>query len=450
MLDPAGIGKVSFIDSFTYYFISIAEFGIVVYGMREIARLKNDPEKRSKLVSELLTLHLLSSFITLLLYLVSVYFIWNKIDDIRLLLFSLSFLLVNFFACEWYFLGMEQFKFITMRSLITRGLGLLSIFVLITNPDDYYIYYAIIAGSAIVTSLWNNYLLFSELKIRFTKVNWKKHVPHTMITYSISLVYGVTLMLDTVFLGLISSATVVGWYAFSMKIVRISTGVLTDTLLVFFPRIVFLLQEKNYSEVQILISKNLQLIILFSLPLGAGLFLLSGELVTVFLGAQFIPAADNLKILAFYPLIKAYNLFLSKQILISHNKEILYLKSLVAGSLIFVVLTFILSSRLADQGACYAILAGEFSILLFNLYYVKRIAPMLQVFQWKSFFQGLTGAILFIPIIFLLKLSGFSETVFLISSVIICFMTYMLFQTYIIKNSFMLLLKQAVKKKGFN
>src|SRR5688572_12230577 len=98
-------------DSFTYYFISIAEFGIVVYGIREVARLRDNAERRFKLVVELLTLHAISSAFSLLLYFISVAFVWDKIQDVRLLLFSLSFLLVNFFACEWYFLGMEEFKY---------------------------------------------------------------------------------------------------------------------------------------------------------------------------------------------------------------------------------------------------------------------------------------------------------------------------------------------------
>lgn len=75
VLDPAGIGEVSFIDSFTFYFISIAEFGIVVYGMREVARLKNEPVEKEKLVSELLFLHIISSSVTLVLYAIAVFYL---------------------------------------------------------------------------------------------------------------------------------------------------------------------------------------------------------------------------------------------------------------------------------------------------------------------------------------------------------------------------------------
>ena len=126
VLDPAGIGKVSFIDSLTYYFITISEFGIVVYGMREVARVRQNKTALEKLVSELMSLHLLSSSVSILIYAVTIFFLWSKINDARLILFSISFLMVNAFACEWYYYGTEQFRFITSRSIITRLCGLIS------------------------------------------------------------------------------------------------------------------------------------------------------------------------------------------------------------------------------------------------------------------------------------------------------------------------------------
>ena len=147
----------------TYYFIAVAEFGIVVYGIREVARVKHDRQKLQQLVSELLILHIITSCFSLVLYCIAVAVLWNKVDDIRLVLFSLSFLIVNFFACEWYFWGLERFRYITIRSLITRVLGLISLFILVKKPQDYYIYYAIIVISAIANITWNSVSLFREL-----------------------------------------------------------------------------------------------------------------------------------------------------------------------------------------------------------------------------------------------------------------------------------------------
>lgn len=448
VLTPAGIGEVSFIDSFTFYFISIAEFGIVVYGMREVARLKNESEEKYKLVSELIFLHIISSTVTLIFYAASVFFIWNKIHDTRILYFSLAYLLVNFFACEWYFLGMERFRYITFRSVSSRLLGLLCIYILIKQPRDYFLYYAIIASSAILNSVWNIYILFKEVPISFRQLDWKRHIPKLKITYFISLVYGITLILDNVLLRIVSTASAVGYYAFSVKIVRISTTLLSDSLQVFFPRIVAFLKEENHEQVQLMITRNLQLLILFSVPICAGVFLLAEPLVVTFLGNQFIPATDNLRILAIFPLLKSYNHFLSKQVLISHNRERLYLNSLIITSLVFVVLMLVLSYQYADSGASCAIMLAEVLLLLINFYYVRKTSLHLNVFDTRTFVDALIGASLFIPIIYVVRNLVSSPLGILVISISACLVIYIGVQTYVIRNRFMLTLKGIIVRRG--
>ena len=253
ILNPEGIGKVSFIDSFTYYFVSIAEFGIMLHGIREVAKERSNDKRLSQLVSELITLHVITSSCTLILFAIGVFILWNKIGDVRVIFFSVSFLIVNAFTCEWYFLGTEKFSFITLRFLTARLLGLASIFLLVKRPDDYYIYYAIITGSAIVSHVWNYAILFREVRFSLRKVNWKKHLKFVWIIYLNNLFYSVPLMLDNVLLRLVNTASVVGLYAFSIKTVRVGAALITDSFLVFFPRVVSLAEtsmkiscNKNY------------------------------------------------------------------------------------------------------------------------------------------------------------------------------------------------------------
>jgi O-antigen/teichoic acid export membrane protein len=452
-LDPDGIGRVGFIDSFTYYFITIAEFGIMVYGIRAVARVRHDKERLPKLVSELMALHVVSSSLALVLYIISVYSVWEKINDVRLLMFSLSFLLVNFFACEWYFLGMEEFKYITMRSLLTRIAGMVCIFLLINEREDYYIYYGIISCAAIVNSVWNNIILFRKLPISFRKVQWWKHIRYTWVTFLISLTYSVTLLLDNVLLRLMSTDAAVGYYSFSMKMAKTAALLLTDALLVFFPRIVSFIQEDKREQLNSIVLRTVQLIIVIAVPVCTGLFLLSHELVMVFLGEKFLPAVNNLRILSFFPILRGYNLFLSKQVLIPYNKERLYLISLACGAALFIPLTLVLSYLYADIGACYALLGAELLTLSLNYNYAKRTDPLLSLFDQKGFFQCLVCAALFFPVIMLLRFWLESSLVIIITSIAICATLYFASLTFVFRNEFASIVKMNVLrqfKKSFS
>lgn len=445
VLDPEGIGRVSFIDSLTYYFIVIAEFGIVVHGTREVSRARQDAAQLRKTVSELLALHVITSSCALLLYGITVYVCWQKIQDVRLLLFSFSFLLVNFFACEWYFWGQERFRYITIRSLITRLLGLASVFVLVKQPGDYYLYYGIIACAAIGNWIWNIYTLFREVPVSFKLVNWKRHVPYTSVIFLLSLFSGITLLLDNVLLGIVSTTAAVGLYAFSIKIVRIGSALLTDMFLVLYPRTVALLQEQNMAAVQQAVLKSVQLIILLAIPAGMGIFLLAHPLVQLFLGDKFYAVGDNLKIIALLPFIKAYGILLSKQVLIANNKEKLYLRSVLAGGVLFIVSTLVLSYAYQDRGACIAIMLAELVVMAGNYYYARQTAPSLLLFDWRCAGQAVAGSLLFIPVVLLIETMTTSPAVVLITSITICFPLYFLFQLLILRNAFV----RSVYKGGW-
>src|SRR4029078_12209348 len=168
--------------------------------------------------------------------------------------------------------------------------------------------------------------------------NWRRQIKYTWVTWLISLFYSITLVLDSVLLRLVAAASAVGLYAFSIKIVRISSSILTDMFLVLFPRTVTLLKQNKTNEAQQTILKSVQIITLLAIPAGVGMFLLAEPFAEVFLGKSFLPVAENLRILAALRFIKAYSLFLSKQRLVSFDKERLYLRSLMTGSIIFVAL----------------------------------------------------------------------------------------------------------------
>lgn len=442
VLSPEGIGKVSFIDSFTYYFICIAESGIAIYGFREVAKLSRKPEERDKLVSELLSLHLLTSLVTMALYAILITVLWQKVQDPRLVWFSISFLLVNSFACEWYFKGMERFRYITLRSLITRVLGLLSIFLLVKQPEDYYLYYGIMVAASIANLVWNNMVLFREVKLRFRNIRWKQHLQYTSVIYAISLVYSISLMLDNVLLRLVSTAAVVGIYAFAAKIVRMIAVLFTDTITVIFPRIIALQTEGSEERMKGLMQKNLQLLVFFTVPASIGIGLSAGPLVRLFLGAQFEEAISCVQILAAFPLLKSLSIFYCNQVLIAHHKEKLALRSLLIGNLAFIPLTLVLSYEWQYLGAAIALLFSELLVLVAAYWLASKHFPELRFSNPIIFIHALLGSVLFVPVFWLLNKSGLSDWLILLTGVPLCALLYICAQFFVLKNGFALGLRQ--------
>ena len=134
VIEPVGIGKVSFVESICRYAMLIAALGIPIYGVREVAKLKDDKAKLSQLCSELITIHFISSFLISLLYLIIVSSTNQLSEHLNFYLIVLIMIFSNVFSIEWYFQGIGDFKFITIRTLIVRIVTTILVFF-IFNPN---------------------------------------------------------------------------------------------------------------------------------------------------------------------------------------------------------------------------------------------------------------------------------------------------------------------------
>jgi len=258
-------------------------------------------------------------------------------------------------------------------------------------------------------------------------------------------------MLDNVLLGLVSAAAFVGFYAFGIKLVRLSSTALTDTLLVFFPHAVSLLHQQEKQKFQKAILRNIQLLNLFSIPIGAGMFLLSNEITSVIFGAAFMPVAIDIRILCIVPFLRCYNLFLSKQVLIAYDKERLYVRSLLASGVVFVCATLVLSFWYKDVGASISMVIYESLLVALNYYYAKKTDASLQVFDWLSVLHALFGSLLFIPIVVLFRRWLETDALILALTIGSCCIVYLLFQLFVLRNEFMISLRTwSVQYLGFS
>jgi len=446
VLAPAGIGKVSFIDSLTWYFITFAEFGIITYGIREIAKSPDDPGFLKKLTAELLLLHMITSGVVLVAYVPVVFLLWHKIGDIRLLLFSLSFFVVNFFSCEWYFMGLERFRFVAVRNLTTRVLGLISIFVLITKQSDYYIYYGIITAAATANLLWNTFTLLKEVPLSFRHVNWKKHLRPVFVVFQVTILFSATLWLDNILLGFLGGAVALGYYTFAAKVIRVSGSLITDSMYVLFPRMVSLLQHESQERFA---NTNLQSIRLFTtlaIPLSVGMFLLAEPFTALYFGPAFSRVFIDIKILALYPFIKCYSLYLTKQMLQPFGHDKLVVKGLLAGVIVLVISMAILCPFWQDAGASVSLILSELVIAAYFTWWLRKRYAHIQLFDFITLLQAAGTSLLFIPIVFITQRMGIHTLPQFFVMVLACIIVYFVVQLAVCRNKLLLQIYQSALK----
>ena len=136
VLLPEGIGKVDFANSIISYFILFTALGIPTYGIREIARVRDNVEERSKTVWELTIVLVVSVLIGYLVYIPTIYLVPQFKTELLLFFIVSPTLFLSDFSYEWFFQGIEDQTYITIRFLIIKILQVISIFFFVRDSTD--------------------------------------------------------------------------------------------------------------------------------------------------------------------------------------------------------------------------------------------------------------------------------------------------------------------------
>ena len=155
VLGVNNIGICNFVDSIVQYFIYFSMMGIATIGIREIARTKCNKEELSKTFNNLLAINLISTAIAIFVLLLCVVLVPQLQEHKSLFLIGAAKVLANTLLIEWLFKGLEEFKYITLRSVLIRALYVCAVLLLVKTPDDYILYFFLTSFMVIVNAVVN-------------------------------------------------------------------------------------------------------------------------------------------------------------------------------------------------------------------------------------------------------------------------------------------------------
>lgn len=403
ILGPEGIGKVSFATSFVSYFILLASIGIPLYGIREIARVRDDEKKLSELTQELFIMHIITSIIISIIFIV-VIFLNGKISDEKTLFFIVSFsIMLTTLGMEWFYQGLEQYSYITVRSIIFSTISTIAVFLFIHQRGDYIISAAIGVFASLGSSVLNFYnarkILFAKRTVPW---NFKRHIRPMAMVYLMNFIISIYIQLDTVMLGFMSSAKNVGYYASGLKINKMLLALVTSLGGVLLPRLSYYIANDLKNDFNRVLKRSFEIIWILCLPIVAALMLLSKEIIVLFAGYQYLPASICIIITAPVILFIGLTNIFGIQILypLGRDKEVVY--SVAAGAIFAFVLNLLLIPYLAHVGAAIATLISELIVLIVQIVLISKEYRVLMPF--KTILKYLIATVGLILMIILVKL----------------------------------------------
>lgn len=447
VLGVHNLGICNFVDSIIQYFILFSFLGMQTMASREIAKVNGDKQKLNETFSGLLTLNILTTIVVLCIFFSLIFFV-PKFYEYRLLLFIGSAkILANTFLVEWFFVGTENFKYVTIRTIIIRSLYVLSIFLWVNDSSDYVLYFTLSILMFVCNAIVNIYNAYKQIDITFESINIHRFVKSFLILGLYQILTSMYTSFNVAFLGFVAGETDVGYYTVSSKIFAILLGAFTAFTSVMLPRMSSIIEHRRYGEFKQKISASIDALLCFSMPIITIVLIFAPIIIRIIAGIGYEDSILLLRMMVPLMLIIGYEQILVLQVLTPMNKDQAILINSIIGALVGVLCNVFFVPHYGKVGSAIAWLISEVSVLIMAQYFVHRYIAM--SFPVKRYVVYVLGCIpvLFLSV-FLSKICGHSFFSLLGSFVLICLYYYFLF-TYILKNQHVLYVKQIVKDKLF-
>ena len=372
ILQPAGTGSVSFAVSLISYFNMIAQLGIATYGIRRCAQVRDDREALSKTAQELLLINLIMTAIAYAALIVTLFAVPQFHEDRILYVVISANILLTTIGMEWLYRALEQYVFITVRSLIFKAIAVVCMFLMIRRPEDYVIY-----GALTVLAGTGSYLLnflyvhrFIDLRLRGS-YDLRQHMKAIFIFFGMSCATTIYLQLDVLMLGFLKTKVDVGYYDVAVRIKVVLVNIVTALGAVLLPRSSYYVEQGRMEEFRNMSKKALHFVWLFALPLTLFFILFAGPSVRVLSGDAYIGAIAPMRWIMPTLIFIGITNILGIQIMIPLGMERHVLCSEIWGAIVDLLLNAILIPRLAAAGAAIGTLAAEAAVLLYQSLILK-------------------------------------------------------------------------------
>lgn len=321
-------------------FLLLASVSIFTYGIRTISKIRENKEEAKKVFSEIFIYNIIITVIFFGLYCLYIYLFNNYSSDIIYFILSFQFI-GSLITVEWFIEALENYKFITFKSIILKALYVISIFLFL-REDNVLFYTIIISLTYIFDNLISFVYVIKKYGIKLKGLNLKKHLKKVVLVFLISNISLLYMQADKIMLGLMISDNAVTSYTIPSYIVTSIYNVIISIFVVAVPRLNNYYQNKSKEDFIKLYNEVIKTFFLIFIPILTFTFVLSEEIITFYTSSKYLESIILLKYFCLVIFLNATTYLQREGILYVFEKEKTIIKINLIGGIINILSNTIL------------------------------------------------------------------------------------------------------------
>jgi len=372
VIGAEGIGVYSSTLGVAQLFNIFGMFGILNYGSRAIAYVRDDKEKLNHTFWNVWIIQCIFSFISLIMYWI-IFISFDSLGLSKVYLIQLPVVLGSLFDISWFYVGVEDFKKTVSRNVMVKIIGIICIFLFVKTESDLNKYIAINSISTFlgVLTLW---IFLKEYisKIEFKDFKYKFHIRSALLLFIPQLTTHFYTGLDRTIIGLLSNSVEVGLYDQSQKVSRIALSLVTSLSTVLMPRIANMFANKDNEKIGEYLYKSINFTLLISCWLMTGIISVTKDFVPIFFGEDFIGIEIYMIFTSLIVLFIPFGGVFANQYALPTGRTKEYIFPLIQAAVINIVLNIIITPKLGALGGVISIILTEFITMATRILLLKK------------------------------------------------------------------------------
>ena len=363
-LGVEGIGVYSYTYSIAYMFMLVGMLGINNYGNRSIARVRDDRGELSRTFCSIYAFQLIINLAAVVAYCAYILVLqpqYGIIDWIQLI-----YVVSICFDVNWFFFGLEKFKLTIVRNLMIKVASLVFILLLVRSESDLWLYTLIMAGSTFASQLYLFILLPRYVCLVMPRPREVlSHGKEVLVLFVPVLAFSIYRVMDKTMIGAMASVEELGYFENAEKIINIPVAVISALGTVMLPRMSYILADPK-ADYKKTIRESMQLALMLSTAMAAGLIVISGDAAEVLFGPGFEKSGVTISLLAVTVVASAWSNVVRTQYLIPRGLDSVYVGSTIGAAVLNLAINIFAIPRWGAYGACVGTIAAECFIVIFQ------------------------------------------------------------------------------------
>ena len=369
-----GVGLYSHAWSVSYIFCLIGMLGLNDYGVRAIARVRDNREELDRTFSGIWQMQLLVAGATLIGWFGYVFLVAGEEKEIafHLTMMSVS-CLVSF---DWCLMGLDLFRPIALRNTFVKCAAAACVFLFVKEKGDLWIYAFVWSLSTLAGNL--SCVPGLRGRVRYRRVPMReslRHLKPCAVLFISVMAVNIYRTMDKVMVSRIAGYVQNGLYENAEKIIYCLSGFISAVGTVMMPKISHMQQNGETEAIRKHIDRSMDGVLCMVSGMAFGVAAVARPFAILFYGEDFAASGELMIPLAFTLIMIGFANVIRTQWVLPQGRDSIFVKSVCTGAAVNLIVNMLLIPRMQAMGAVVGTLMAEGTVPLVQWMILRKELP---------------------------------------------------------------------------